>query len=239
MTSGVKSMALATALALMTIGMGGAVSAADRQNLRGCMGPDDCGGGGSFRLNERLRGDGQNEPYRLRTDSNQRDNDFKNALKAERTGSFRKRIITRDNTRFDSNSNDLVRKRRLKTKDQDGPRQETQAKKKKQQAQTAWKFDRKKHKRRKHRDKWYRHFYGGFYYPVRYWLHDHDPYYRFDPSRVSCGEGRDIVRENGYRRVSTLECVGTTYTYLGRRSGESYRITVNARTGNIVTRKRT
>ena len=195
MTSGMKSLALATALALMTIGMGGAVSAADRQNLRGCTGPSDCGG--TLRLNDRLRSsDGQDESYRLRTETSQRNNDFQSALKTERSrsGSLRQRkLIIKDRSQSDNRTGDLLRKRREQVKDQDRPRVDRQARKKQQQANTAWKFDRKKHKRKKHRDKWYRYYYGGFYYLDRYWLFDHDNYYSFDPSRVSCGEGRDIV----------------------------------------------
>ena len=245
MTRGMKSVAMAAALALMTIGMGGAVSAADRQNLRdlrgGCTGMADCGGGG-FRLNERLgRSGSQDDFYKLRSDSDQRSGELRSAQKTERSGSFRQRkLIIRDRSQLDKNRGDLLRKRRDAAKEQDRPRREkTQIRKKKpQHADSGWKFDKKKHKRRKHRNKWYRYYYGGFYYPERYWLVDRDPYYSYDPSRVSCAEGRDIVRENGYSRVSTVECVGTTFTYTGERSGRTYRITVNARTGDIVSRKR-
>jgi hypothetical protein len=242
MTGGVKSMALATALALMTIGMGSAVTAAERQNVRGCAGPTDCGGS-SLRSNDRLRsGGGQNELRRSRPEAKDAGGDLK-TLKTEQPGRSslnKRRLITKDdNDRVDDNSSNLLRKRQFRNRNEDRPRAEGRVKKKQQHAHGGWKFDKKKHKRQKHRSKWFPYYYAGFYYPSRYWLFDHDPYYSFDPSRVSCGEGRDIVRESGYSRVSTVECVGTTYTYLGRRSGETYRITLNARTGDIISRKRT
>jgi hypothetical protein len=237
MTNGMKSMTLATVLALMTIGMGSTVSAADRQ--RSCANPGDCGG--SFRLHESLRSNsGVEGPRRLRTDSRARDNDAGRALDTKKNSSFRKRrLITDGNSgQLDSKSREVIRKKRMKTEDQDRSRPQARKLKRNQHAHSGWKYDRKKHKRRKHRNRWFPYYYGGFYYPERYWLVDRDPYYSVDPSRVSCGEGRDIVRENGYGSVRTVECVGTTYTYLGRRSGETYRITVNAQTGNIISRKR-
>ena len=231
MTNGMKSMTLATVLALMTIGMGGAVSAADRQ--RSCINPGDCGG--SFRLHESSRGNSEIEPRWLRTD-----NDFKKALDPGKNSSFRKRRLITDSNddRLDSRSHEVIRKKRVKTEDQDRSGPQAKKWKRDQHANSGWKYDRKKHKRRKHRNKWFPYYYGGFYYPERYWLVDRDPYYSVDPSRVSCSEGRDIVRENGYGSVRTVECVGTTYTYLGRRSGGTYRITVNAQTGKIISRKR-
>jgi hypothetical protein len=239
MTAGYKTVAVATALALMTIGMGSAVTAAERRELRGCTSPDDCGGGG-FRLQDSMRaGDGQ-KSYRLRTRSDDTRNDVKSALKAKQSehGSFRKRrLIIKDSNDGVGDNSSAVRKRRLRTGDQDRPNKGVE-RKKKQQAQADWKYDRKKHKRRKHRDDRFRFHFHGFYYPERYWLDYHDPYYRFDSSRISCGEGRDIVSERGFSRVSTVECVGLSYTYLARRSGETYRIIVDARTGDIVSRKR-
>jgi hypothetical protein len=50
---------------------------------------------------------------------------------------------------------------------------------------------------------------------------------------VSCGEGRAIVRDRGFNRVRTIECRGATFTYLGRRHGNDYKVMVNARTGRI------
>ena len=233
MTGGYKRVAITTAFALMTIGMGSALGAAELRESKGCAGPDDCGGG--FRLQDR---EGRDRTYRLRSGSDAR-NDNKSMLKAdqgERSSIHKRRLIIRENN--DSlRDNSAIRKRRLRVNDQDRPSKEIQ-RKKKQQAQADWTYDSRKHKRRKHRDDRFRYHFRGFYYPERYWLDYHDPYYSFDPSRISCGEGRDIVSDRGFSRVSTIECVGLTYTYLARRSGETYRITVDARTGDIVRRKR-
>jgi hypothetical protein len=52
---------------------------------------------------------------------------------------------------------------------------------------------------------------------------------------LSCGAGRAIVAER-FNRVRVIECRGATYTYLGRRQGDTYRILFNPRSGRIVGR---
>lgn len=98
------------------------------------------------------------------------------------------------------------------------------------QARSDWKFDSNRHERRRHKDDRFRFFFGGFYYPEPYWL----GYGYRVPYRIACAEGREIVRDRGFRRVRTLECRGRTYTYLGRRYGDAFRILVSARTGRII-----
>ena len=51
--------------------------------------------------------------------------------------------------------------------------------------------------------------------------------------RIGCGQGRAIVAER-FNRVRVVECNGSTYTYLGHRQGDTYRVLLNARTGRIV-----
>ena len=92
----------------------------------------------------------------------------------------------------------------------------------------SWRFDSNRHERRRHRDHQFRFHFGGFWYPQPYWLH-----YGLVNPRLSCGEGRAIVRDRGFNRVRILECQGRTFTYLGRRHGDTYRILVNSRTGRI------
>jgi hypothetical protein len=92
-----------------------------------------------------------------------------------------------------------------------------------------WQFDSGKHQRRRSKNSIFRFYYGGYYYPQPYW-----EVYSVS-GRVSCGEGRAIVAER-FNRVRVVECRGPTYTYLGRRQGDTYRIILNARTGRIIGR---
>jgi hypothetical protein len=98
------------------------------------------------------------------------------------------------------------------------------------QTQMNWKFDPNRHERRRHRDDQFRFYFGGFWYPEPYWL----GYGLVINPRVSCGEGRFIVRDRGFNRVRTVECRGRTYTYLGRRYGDSFRVILSSRTGRII-----
>jgi len=94
--------------------------------------------------------------------------------------------------------------------------------------QSNWKFDSNRHERRRHKEDRFRFYFGGYWYPQPYWFG-----YGFIAPRVSCGEGRAIVRDRGFNRVRTIECRGATFTYLGRRHGNDYKVMVNARTGRI------
>jgi hypothetical protein len=98
------------------------------------------------------------------------------------------------------------------------------------QGQSKWKFNSKRHERRRDRADRFRFHFGGFWYPQPYWLGYGLPV----NLRISCGEGRAIVDARGYNRVRTIECRGGTYAYLGRRHGDSFKVLVNARTGRIV-----
>ena len=99
----------------------------------------------------------------------------------------------------------------------------------KRQANSNWHYDSHKHHRSSHRDSRYKYYYGGFWYLEPYWTL---PVYGND--RVSCGEGRGIVRESGFNRVQTMECSGRNYTYMGKRRGVPFRVVLNSWTGNIV-----
>lgn len=57
------------------------------------------------------------------------------------------------------------------------------------------------------------------------------PYYRF---RISCWEGRDSVREAGFRNVRAIDCNGSRYSYEARRRGNSFIVSVNSRSGRLV-----
>ena len=98
------------------------------------------------------------------------------------------------------------------------------------QAEGEWKYDSNRHKRRRHKDDEFRFYFGGYWYPQPYW----QGYGYGVPFRIGCGEGRAIVRDRGFYRVRTVECQGRTYTYLGRRHGDTFRVIVSARTGRII-----
>ena len=65
------------------------------------------------------------------------------------------------------------------------------------------------------------------YYNGRGWYR---PMHR---ARISCGEARQIVRENGFRKVATRECEGRTYTFSAMRHGHPILVFVNSRTGAV------
>jgi hypothetical protein len=56
----------------------------------------------------------------------------------------------------------------------------------------------------------------------------------FEGARISCGEGRRIVRSNGFRNVRPVECNGRAFTYLGQRRGEAYEVRISALDGRIL-----
>lgn len=92
-----------------------------------------------------------------------------------------------------------------------------------------WRFDSNRHHRRRSRSTTYRFYLDGYWYPQPYW----EIYSR--PYRISCGEGRAIVAER-FNRVRVVECRGSTYTYLGRRHGDTFRVLLNSRSGRIIGR---
>ena len=55
------------------------------------------------------------------------------------------------------------------------------------------------------------------------------------PNRISCGDGRAIVAKR-FNRVRVVECKGRIYTYLGRRNGATFRVTVDRGTGRLIRR---
>ncbi len=83
-----------------------------------------------------------------------------------------------------------------------------------------------------------RHFHGGYYYETPWWTLPliiggsiaHDNY---GDGRLSCGEARGVVRNSGFRNVSTIECNGRTYTFEATRRGRDVTVFVNSRTGAV------
>src|SRR5215210_2945186 len=88
-------------------------------------------------------------------------------------------------------------------------------------AQSDWQFDPRKHRRHRNRTSEFRFEFGGFWYPEPYWQ-GYGYGLAVRPYRIGCGEGRAIVRDQGFYRVRTVECNGRAYTYIGRRHGETF-----------------
>ena len=107
--------------------------------------------------------------------------------------------------------------------------------KRKHYAKRKWQFDPDRHERRRHRDKRFRFFFGGFWYPESYWDEFYDYYddNYIETHGVSCREGAEIVAERFYR-VRIIDCYGSIFTYLGLRHGETFEIDLSALTGRIL-----
>jgi hypothetical protein len=102
------------------------------------------------------------------------------------------------------------------------------------QGQQNWRFDSNRHDRRHNKDAKFRFYLDGFYYAQPYWAGDS---YGIQAYRVSCREGGRIVDDSGYNSVRTIECGGGTFTYMGRRNGDTFKVFLNSRTGRIVGRQ--
>ena len=68
-----------------------------------------------------------------------------------------------------------------------------------------------------------------------YRYYDGRGWYRYNNHRanISCGQAKQIVRDRGFRRVSTRECEGRTYTFVAMRNGHRILVFVNSRTGAV------
>jgi hypothetical protein len=79
--------------------------------------------------------------------------------------------------------------------------------------------------------------FGDEYDPDRHFLGDPRYYPRFNQRhryRISCWQGKERVQWAGFRRVRVLDCDGARYSYKARRGGDSFIISVNSRSGRIV-----
>jgi hypothetical protein len=69
-------------------------------------------------------------------------------------------------------------------------------------------------------------------YPPYHYDDDEDEYDDYD--RISCWEGRRIVRRAGYRNVRTMKCYGKIYRYQGWKRGHQWRVSVDSDTGHLI-----
>lgn len=82
----------------------------------------------------------------------------------------------------------------------------------------------------------------GYYYGGRFY-DDPPPYYydrrrQYRDANVSCGEAREMLRDRGYRRISSRDCGGRTYVFTAVKRGNLYRIEVRARNGAVISVER-
>ena len=70
--------------------------------------------------------------------------------------------------------------------------------------------------------------FGYGYYAPRYYYPT--PGYR---SVLSCGTARQIVRNHGFNSVRARDCSGRIYSFLARKGGKTWLVSVNARNSRI------
>jgi hypothetical protein len=131
----------------------------------------------------------------------------------------------------DEGDQGYMRKRRIQM-DEDQGQATVQPDLPRRHAQSDWQFDPNKQRRQRHRSSEFRFEFGSYWYPEPYWLGY--GYGLAAPYRIGCGEGRAIVRDQGFYRVRTVECYGRAYTYIGRRHGDTYQVLVSAKSGRII-----
>lgn len=51
---------------------------------------------------------------------------------------------------------------------------------------------------------------------------------------ISCEDGREAVRDSGFRKVRAISCSGKRYTYRARQHGDTFIVKVSRRSGNII-----
>jgi len=208
--------ALASALAFGTFAAGNLAKAEDT-NAPPCVGEQCPQGGG-------MKGGGEQMPGMKGSGE-------------ENQGGYKKRLRgTGQNNQVEDQSGDdqgMPRKKRLKAQGNDNDDVDVNVQGRVKVGQgDKWRFDPSQHHRRRHRDATFRFYLDGFWYEQPYW----EVYSVRTRYGVSCGQGRAIVSER-FNRVRVVECNGGTYTYLGRRQGDTYRILLNARTGRIIDRE--
>lgn len=85
-------------------------------------------------------------------------------------------------------------------------------------------------------------YFGGFgpgYYEPAYPVYEEPRYVPRRPRYVesygvSCEDGRDLVRDSGFRKVRAIDCSGKRYTYRARQNGDTFIVKVSRRSGNII-----
>jgi hypothetical protein len=74
--------------------------------------------------------------------------------------------------------------------------------------------------------------YTGYHTP--YPTPDYDDDYEDEEDRISCWEGRQIVRNRAFRQVRPVKCHGAIYKYRAMKRGSPWSVRVNSYSGRIV-----
>ncbi|HTN96051.1 MAG TPA: hypothetical protein VL101_03660 [Nordella sp.] len=212
--------ALATTLLFGTLGVSSSVLAQDSQpTMKECVG-DKCPGGA-------MGGGNQANPDQAMPKKRMKTQEQNNQMQG---GQQMPQDYQNGNQ---TNDQVMPRKKRVQSGQQNNDNENVNSRKR--VGEGKWRFDPNREHRRRSKNATYRFYFGGYYYPQPYWEAYGESYGMRPGYRVSCGEGRGIVAER-FSRVRVVECNGGTYTYMGRRSGDTYRILLNSRTGRIVGR---
>jgi hypothetical protein len=82
---------------------------------------------------------------------------------------------------------------------------------------------------------------GDWEYCERFWMGNLDRFGRkafripfAHRTPIDCETGRQLILSSGFKRVQSLDCGGTAYSYLARRNGSSYKIWLNSRSGRFL-----
>ena len=78
-------------------------------------------------------------------------------------------------------------------------------------------------------DRYQQNHYDNYPRPDYDWDDDYD-----EDERISCREGKRVVRSHGYRQVEAVKCQGNTYRYQAIRRGKLWSVRVSAWSGDIV-----
>jgi hypothetical protein len=205
----IRNSVMASSFALMALGPAGMATAQDSNNYRTL---NDCG-------NQQNCGD--QKPGNSGKQRSQNSQGYDQDDEQSGDMQIRKKRRSQNNQNYDQGN------------DQPGDMQ-IRKKRSAQNNNGSWKYDSNRHDRRRNKNSQFRFFFGGYYYQQPYWTGES---YGVQSYRVSCGEGRNIVDDSGYNRVRTIECGGGTFTYLGRRNGDTFKVFLNSRTGRIVGRR--
>jgi hypothetical protein len=57
--------------------------------------------------------------------------------------------------------------------------------------------------------------------------------YDEDSGRLSCGEARRVLRNQGFYQLEARDCGGHNYRFVGWRNGDAYLIKISSRSGRI------
>ena len=242
-----RTTAMASILAIAAVSYSTASSADSNSRTQKCIG-DACAGqgmdndNGQMMQNQNGQSDGNDQLRKLRkkgVQSNDQyqndngDNDSNDQLKKLRKKGVQSNDQYQDNN-GDNSGNDQLKKLRKKGVQSNDQYQDNngngQMGSQKKMRHADWKYDNNRHQRRRSKDARFRFYFGGFYYPQPYW---DNAGYVDAPYRISCGEGRDIVSER-FNRVRVVECSGRTFTYVGRRNGNTFQVVLSSRSGRVI-----